>query len=258
MTASARHPTAQSRPGRRRRGCAMTAIGERSAMSRKLVAKRRSESNRVTATVGCTHPVQGGQLSAGSRDVPSEGGNGGWRGYRGGRDDQATAKLSQAIGHQRDNAGSRGQGRGGMLNRGENQRRRDQPRARRVQGVNGKGRGGGAWVGVAVPGAQPVADLAALRQKRRRRKRDQKLGEEEFKGRERLQVYGRKTRRGKRSEMRVVSSASGARHRDDGTERQLVHTRAHAIVFMVSRGRLIFAPFFSSRPGLPRLGRPKL
>ena len=42
---------------------------------------------------------QGGQLSVGSRDETVEGGNGGWRGYRGGRDDQATAKLRQAVGN---------------------------------------------------------------------------------------------------------------------------------------------------------------
>ena len=90
-----------------------------------------------------------------------EGGNGGWRGYRGGRDDQATAKLRQAVGHQRDNASARGRWRGGMINGGD-QRRRDG-----------------------------------------------------FDGRERLQVDGRKRRRGKRWEMlmQVVSSASGARHR---------------------------------------------
>ena len=42
---------------------------------------------------------------------------------------------------------------------------------------------------------------------------------------------------------------------DIDTERQLVHKRAHAIVFIVSiccllmRGGSYFAPFFSSRPG---------
>ena len=44
--------------------------------------------------------------------------------------------------------------------------------------------------------ARPVADLAALGQRRRRRQRDQKSGEEGFKGRERLQVDGRKRGRG--------------------------------------------------------------
>ena len=43
-----------------------------------------------------------------------EGGNGGWRGYRGRRDDQATAKLRQAVSHQRDNASARGRWRGGI------------------------------------------------------------------------------------------------------------------------------------------------
>ena len=63
--------------------------GKRSAMSREQVAKSRSEANRVTGTV-----EQGGQLSVGGRDETVEGGNGGWRGYRGGRDDQATAASS--------------------------------------------------------------------------------------------------------------------------------------------------------------------
>ena len=92
-----------------------------------------------------------------SREETLEGGNGGWRGYRGGRDDQATAKLRQAVGHQH----FRGWGGGGMINGGGDQRRR-----------------------------------------------------EVFDGRERLQVDGRKRRRGKRLEMlmHVVSSASGARH----------------------------------------------
>ena len=51
---------------------------------------------------------QGGQLGVGNRDETLGGGNDGWRGYRGGRDDQAIAKLRQAVGHLRDNAGSWG------------------------------------------------------------------------------------------------------------------------------------------------------
>ena len=43
----------------------------------------------------------------------------GWRGYRGGRDEQATAKLRQAVGHRRDNASASGRWRGGMINRGD-------------------------------------------------------------------------------------------------------------------------------------------
>ena len=53
-----------------------------------------------------------------------EGGNGGWRGCRGGRDDQATAKLRPAVGHQRDKASAGGRWRDGMINGGD-QRRRD-------------------------------------------------------------------------------------------------------------------------------------
>ena len=69
------------------------------------------------------------QLIVESRDETLEGGNGGWRGYCGGRDDQATAscvKQSASDGHQRDNAGpgARGWGRGGgMINGGGDQRR---------------------------------------------------------------------------------------------------------------------------------------
>ena len=58
-------------------------------------------------TVSLEQWEQGGQLGVGSRDETLEGGNGGWRGNRGGRNDQVTAKLRQAVGNQRDNAGSR-------------------------------------------------------------------------------------------------------------------------------------------------------
>ena len=56
------------------------------------------------------------------------------------------------------------------------------------------------------------ADLAATGPEMQR---DQKLVDEGFKGRERLQVDGRKRRQGKRLEMlmHVVSSTSGDRHR---------------------------------------------
>ena len=81
-------------------------------------------------------------------------------------------------------------------------------RARRVEAVDWKGSGEGAWA------ARPVTDLAALRQAE---------AEVEAKGpdiergrsRERLQVDGLKRRRAKRSEMlmHLLSSASGLRHR---------------------------------------------
>ena len=45
---------------------------------------------------------------------------------------------------------------------------------------------------------------------------------------------------------------------DDDTERQLVHTLAHAIVFIVISGRNIFAPFLLERPSEQSPGRPKL
>ena len=129
-------------------------------------------------------------MGVGSRDETLEGGNCGWRGYRGGRDDQATAKLRQAVGHQWDKADSRGWGRGGMINGGRDQWRREQPRARRVQRVEeGERRGFVGWCsGPRSPGTG-LTDLAARRQKRRRtrRQRDQKVGE-------RLQVDGRKRR----------------------------------------------------------------
>ena len=57
-------------------GAAATGVldeGERSAMSRDLVAKKLSESNRVTGTQW----EQGGQLGVGSRDETFKGGNGG-------------------------------------------------------------------------------------------------------------------------------------------------------------------------------------
>ena len=103
-------------------------------------------------------------------------------------------------------------GQGGMIYCRGYQRRRDQHRARRVQSVDdvtnfvGNGcrcgcRTGGAWDGAAVPGARPVANLAALGQ--RRGQRDQELygeGPEGFKGhgRESLQADGLKWRRGER------------------------------------------------------------
>ena len=40
-------------------------------------------------------------MIVGGRDDTLEGGSGGWGGDCGGRDDQATAKLRQAVGHQR-------------------------------------------------------------------------------------------------------------------------------------------------------------
>ena len=82
-------------------------------MSREQVAKRRSESNRVTGTVGSR---VASRLIVGGRDETLEGGNGGWSGDRGARDDHATAKLHQAVGHQRDDAGSSGRARGSMIN----------------------------------------------------------------------------------------------------------------------------------------------
>ena len=48
------------------------------------------------------------------------------------------------------------------------------------------------WVGVAAPGVKPVIDLAALRQRRRWRHKDQNLGKKGFKGRKHLQVDGLK------------------------------------------------------------------
>ena len=51
---------------------------------------------------------------------------------------------------------------------------------------------------------------------------------------------------------------------DNDTERQLVHTLAHAIVFIASICCLLIAgagyirPFLLERPGSTKLGRPKL
>ena len=61
------------------------------------------------------------------------------------------------------------------------------------------------------------------------RELDQKLGEEGFNGRERLQDDGRKRRRGKRLEMlmHAVSSASGARHRCKESWRRKETLRYH-------------------------------
>ena len=116
---------------------------------------------------------QGGQLNVRGPDQTLEGRNGGWRGDRGGRDEQATTKLrpSQAVGdHCRPAGQCRLQGtgagrRGGGINGGGDQRRRE--------GVDGQ---------------------------------------------ERLQVDGRKRKRGDKWEMlmHAVASASGARHRCKG------------------------------------------
>ena len=65
---------------------------------------------------------------------------------------------------QRDNVGSRGCSLCGTNYCTGYQRRRDQLRARRAQGVDGKGSSGGAWDGVA---ARPVTELAALGQIRK-------------------------------------------------------------------------------------------
>ena len=97
--------------------------GKRCSMSREQVAKRQSESK---------SGEQGGQLIVGGRDETLEGGNSGWRGHRGGRDDQATAKLCQALGHQRDHAVSKGRGRGSMIIC-----RRDQRRLEPLEGFDG-------------------------------------------------------------------------------------------------------------------------
>ena len=182
---------------------------------------------------GTGWPAQA-QLIVESRDETLEGGNGGWRGYCRGRDDQATAscvKQSASDAHQRDNAGARGWGRGGGMINGGGERRR-------------------------AAGGQSG---------------DQRRPEG-FDGRERLQVDGRKRRRGKRLEMlmHVASSASQSECGDSDTERQHVHTHwqrdklAHAIVFIVlicwfsnSGAAYIFSFLLLERPGLPKPGRPK-
>ena len=96
-----------------------------------------------------------GQLGVGSRDETSKGAHGGWRETVAGVAIRPPLGPRQAVGNQPDKAGSRGWWRGGMVDWAGCQRRRDRHRARRVQGGDGKGSGGGAWDGVAVPGARP-------------------------------------------------------------------------------------------------------
>ena len=101
---------------------------------------------------------QGGQSGVGSRQETLEGGHGGRRGLggRGGRENQAT-NVRQAVGNQRDDAGARGWGRGGVNYCEGYQRGRGRHRARRVHrparpgaGTAGPrrrsaGRGRGGW-----------------------------------------------------------------------------------------------------------------
>ena len=126
MMASARHPAARrSRPPVLRRwGCAMTASAAQCPGSRSQKGRARLSESKSGE--------QGGQLIVGGRDETLEGGNSGWRGHRGGRDDQATAKLCQALGHQRDHAVSKGRGRGSMIIC-----RRDQRRLEPLEGFDG-------------------------------------------------------------------------------------------------------------------------
>ena len=90
------------------------------------------------------------------RDETSKGAHGGWRETVAGVAIRPPLGPRQAVGNQPDKAGSRGWWRGGMVDWAGCQRRRDRHRARRVLGGDGKGSGGGAWDGVAVPGARPV------------------------------------------------------------------------------------------------------
>ena len=81
----------------------------------------------------------------------------GWRVCRGGRDDQAIAKLRQAVGHKGGKAGSRGRGRGGVINGGGDLRRREGFERLRVDGChNGRKRRRGKrletwWCGLSGP-----------------------------------------------------------------------------------------------------------
>ena len=155
-----------------------------------------------------------------------------------------------------------GDGAGGvMMYCGEGQRRRDQCRARRIQGVDGKGSGGGAWVGVAIPLLCPTS---------RRPRCPRAEAEAEAKGPEigrgRIQRSG--TPASRRAQKGARNGANLRYQDSDDTERpgQLVHKRARAIAFIVSICCLLIAgagyipSFFSSRPGSPTLGlgRPKL
>ena len=105
MTASAAQcPGSWSRQGGAGRTGSQAQWGE-------LAATRRSGSNRVTGTVGSRAASRASEVE--TRRWRAGGcGSGGWRGYRGGRDDQATAQPRRAGGHQRDHAGTRGDGGG--------------------------------------------------------------------------------------------------------------------------------------------------
>ena len=184
--------------------------GERSAMSRELVAKRRSLLNRVTRLVGS-------RVASWASGVEMRR----WRaGTAAGGVIVADATIRSPLSFVRQSATSGtmpapGDGAGlHHLLRGRPTEAGAAPisRARRVEAVDWNGSGKGAWGG--VPAARPVTDLAALRQAE---------AEVEAKGpeiergrsRERLQVDGLKRRRAKRSEMlmHLLSSASGLRHR---------------------------------------------
>ena len=187
-----------------------------------------------------------------------------------------------AICNQRDKAGSRGWGRGAIVHCGGDQRGRDQHRARRVQGVDGKGSSGGAWDGVAVSGARPVTDLAfrvlgGTRGKGTRywAGKDSKVGRackstgavgDSDEGRlgslSRWRVGCGECRR--RVEQGIDEMVSTKTVVDN--EHHRVHTGSigftawYRFSSLVAgrRGLLIFAPFFSNRPGLLKLGRPEL
>ena len=178
--------------------------GEPIARSGKVVAKRRRESNRLTGSVR--------SRLARSRGKPLQGGHGGWRGDRGGRYGQAAAEQHQAVGNQRDDAGLRGSGRAGVIYLRVSTKEgaalsAGGPRCRR----EGERRG---WLGWCRGRRSPTSNRPR-RLGRKRKQRDQELGEEGFKGWESLKVDGLRGRREKRVEspLHGVASASGARHR---------------------------------------------
>ena len=128
--------------------------GERSAISRELVAKGGACRTGSQIQWGAGWPAdRRGPGSPVTRHGTLEGGNGGWRGHRGGRDDQAAAKLRQAVSHQRDNGCSREWGLGSMINSGGGPteagkiRRSGTPASRRAQRETRKAVGDADFVG---------------------------------------------------------------------------------------------------------------
>ena len=197
MTASARHPAAQPRLGRRRRGCAMTASwlhlaqGSRSQYPGRWSRKGRASRSVSRAKWGAGRPA--GRRES-RRDVRGQEERKSCRARRSGH------RYVASVGNQRDNAGSIGWGRGGMILGYQLRRTGTERGGSNVSTGRGAARGGRERS--KGPDQYPTSVEAEAK--------EPGIEREGFIGREGLRVDGLKRREGKRVERltHVVSSAS--------------------------------------------------